>query len=110
MAYLVAFAVFLLLAAACWFAAVALYQGSVGGHPPAATPDYANLVGAAVVVNAVTGFVPNPAGFALGSLVWAVAVANLAVPAGRKVVLGGYLLAASVIARLAVLGILDVTK
>jgi len=64
------------------------------------------------VVGTVTllSFVPFPAGYILSVVAWAVAVYGfLELPTGRATVLEGYLSVASIVTRLVVLGVLDLT-
>jgi hypothetical protein len=106
--YLVAFLIFVALSAACWFASVALYKNTLGDTdatmPPGTTPTAAVAVGAA----ALTSFVEFPAGYLASLLVWAVAAfAGLGLSAGRAAVMFAYLAATSLVARLVVLGVMD---
>jgi hypothetical protein len=106
--YLLALAIFVALSAACWYGSVAVYRGTVGGPDPAASPDYHTTSAAAVGVTALTSFVPFPLGYVAGLVVWAVAAfGGVGLPAGRAAVLFLYLAAGSFLARLVVLGVMD---
>lgn len=108
MVYLLAFVIFVGLSAACWYGSVAVYRGTVGGPDPAASPDYHTTAAAAVGVTALTSFVPFPFGYLAGLLVWAVAAfGGLGLTAGRAAVLFAYLAASSFLARLVVLGVME---
>ena len=108
MVRLTAFLLFLAISWVCWFVAGALCRSTVDGPDPAATPDYKPIVFGAVSAAAATCLVPFPLGFALQSVVWAIAAFGfLDLPPGRKAVLWAYLVAVSVVERLVVLGVLD---
>lgn len=108
MVYLLAFGIFVGLSAACWYGSVALHRGTVGGPDPAASPDYHTTSAAAIGVTALTSFVPFPFGYLAGLAVWAVAAfGGLSQSAGRAAVLFGYLAASSFLARLVVLGVME---
>lgn len=109
MPYLVALLIFVALAAACWFVSVALYKNTIDDIALTASPDYTTTAAVAVGVAAVTSFVPFPGGYVAGLLVWAVAAfGGLRLPAVRAVVLFAYLAVSSLVARLVVLGVMDV--
>lgn len=111
MAYLLALVIFVALSAACWFVSLACYRGTVGGPDPAAAPAYPSTAAAAIGVSALTSFVPFPLGYLAGLVVWAVAAfRGLGLPGGRAAVLIAYLAASSYVARLATLGMLDLTR
>ena len=62
----------------------------------------------AVGVGALTSFAEFPAGYIAGLVVWAVAAfAGLGLSAGRATVLFAYLAISSFVARLVVLGVMD---
>ena len=110
MPHLVAFLIFVALSAACWAVSAALYKNTLGDPdatmPPGSTATAAVAVGAA----ALTSFVEFPAGYVAGLVVWAVAAfAGLGLTAGRAAVLFAYLAVSSLLARLVVLGVLDLT-
>jgi hypothetical protein len=108
-AYLVALLIFIGLSAACWFVSVALYKNTLGEPNPTTHPDSPATAAVAVGVAAVTSFIPFPGGYVAGLLVWAVAAfGGLGLPAGRAVVLFAYLAVSSLVARLVVLGVMDV--
>ena len=83
-----AFLIFIVLSAACWLVSVALYQATAGGPDPAAGPNYRRTAAVAVGAAALTSFVPFPAGYLAGLIVWAAAAfAFLGLPAGRAAIL-----------------------
>jgi len=88
--------VFAALAAACWYCSVAAYRATFAGPDSTETPIDESVALAAIVAVALTGFIPFPGGFIAGGLVWASAT-----------VLTGYLVAASFVERLLVLGVMD---
>ena len=109
MTYALALLTFVGLSAACWAVSVALYRSTLDAPNPAAA-DHAATPGIAVGVAALTCLVPFPAGYLAGLVVWAVAAfAGLGLPAGRAAVLFAYLAASSIVARLVVLGVLDMS-
>ena len=111
MAYPIAFLIFVALSAACWFVSVALYKNAVGDTAPTASPDDATTATIAIGAAALTSFAPFPAGYVAGLVVWGVAAfGGLGLTFGRAAVLFAYLAASSFVARLAVLGMLDVTR
>lgn len=96
------------LAAACWLCSVAVYRGTFADHRPTESPHYGTVGLAAIVVVALTGFIPFPGGFFAGGMAWAIAAyGGLGLPPARATVLTGYLVAASFIERLLVLGVMD---
>lgn len=100
--------VFAALAAACWYCSLAVYRATFDGPDPAADPNDASVALGAVVAVALTGFIPFPGGFIAGGVVWAVAAyCCLGLPPARATVLTGYLVAASFVERLLVLGVMD---
>ena len=108
MAYLGALLVFAALAAACWFASVAVYKGTFDGPDLATAPSYRLTAGLAIAVTSMTSFAPFPAGYVLGLVVWAVAAfGGLGRGAGRAAVLFAYLAIGSFLTRLLVLGFLE---
>ena len=108
MPYLVALLIFVALSAACWFVSVALYKRTLDDITLTASPDYTTTAAVAVGVAALTSFVPFPVGYVAGLVVWAVAAfAGLGLSAGRATVLFAYLAASSLVARLVVLGVMD---
>ena len=110
MAYALALLTFVALSAACWAVSVALYRSTLDAPDPAAAPGHEATPGIAVGVAALTCLVPFPAGYLAGLVVWAVAAfGGLGLPAGRAAVLFAYLAASSFVARLVVLGVLDLT-
>jgi hypothetical protein len=75
---------------------------------PAADPDHESTPGIAVGAANLTCFIPFPLGYVVGLVVWGVAAfAGLGLSAGRAVVLFGYLAASSFVARLVVLGVME---
>ena len=109
MLYLLALLIFVALSAACRFGSVALCRGTLAGPDPAASPGYPTTATAAVGAAALTSFVPFPAGYLAGLVVWAVgAFAGLGQTAGRAAVLLASLAASSFAARLVVLGVMEI--
>ena len=109
MSYLVALLIFVALSAACWFVSVALYKGTVDAVTLTASPDFTTTAAVAIGVVALTSFVPFPGGYVAGLIVWAVAAfAGLGLTAGRSGVLFAYLAVSSLVARLVVLGVMDI--
>lgn len=108
MAYLLALLIFVALSAACWAVSVALYRSTLDAPNPAAAPDHASTPGVAVGAATLTCFIPFPFGYLAGLVVWGVAAfAGLGLSAGRAAVLFGYLAASSFVARLVVLGVME---
>jgi hypothetical protein len=108
MAYLLALLIFVALSATCWFVSLACYRGTIAGSNPAAAPDYPTTAAAAVGVTALTSFVPFPFGYLASLVVWAVAAfGGLGLSAGRAAALFAYLAASSFVARLVVLGVME---
>ena len=96
------------LAAACWYCSVAAYRLTFKDHDPIDNPHYATVALGAIVAVALTGFIPFPGGFFAGGMVWAVAAYGcLGLPPARATALTGYLVAASFVERLLVLGVMD---
>jgi hypothetical protein len=107
-AYIVALLIFIALSAACWFVSVALYKSTFGDTILTAAPDASTTAVVAVGVAALTSFAPLPGGYIAGLVVWAVAAfAGLGLSAGRAAVLFLYLAVSSFVARLVVLGVMD---
>ncbi len=108
MVYLLALLIFVALSAACWFVSVACARGTGEGPDPAAAPHYRTTAAAAIGYAAVASFVPFPAGYVVGLVVWGVAAfTGLGLPAGRATVLFLYLAAGSYVTRLVVGGEMD---
>ena len=108
MVYPVALLLFVALSAACWAASVALYRGTTDAPPLPARPGYSATMALAVGAAALTSFVPFPGGYLAGLAGYAAAAfAGLGLPAGRAAVLFLYLAATSFLARLVVLGAMD---
>lgn len=108
MAYVIALLIFVALSAASWYVSVALYKSTFDAPDPAAAPDHADTPGVAVGAATLTCFVPFPFGYLAGLVVWGVAAfGGLGLSAGRAAVLFGYLAASSLVARLAVLGVME---
>ncbi len=108
MVYVLALLIFVALSAACWFASVACYRGTVAGSDPAAAPDYPATAAAAIGVASLTSFVPFPYGYVAGLVAWGVAAfGGLGLGAGRAAVLFLDLAASSFVARLVVLGVME---
>lgn len=108
MVYVLALLIFVVLSAACWFASVACYRGTVADSDPAAAPDYDTTAAAAIGIAALTSFVPFPFGYLAGLVVWAAAAfGGLGLTAGRAAILFAYLAASSFAARLVVLGVME---
>ena len=108
MVYLIALLIFIALSTACWAASVAQYKSTLDAPDPAAAPDHESTPAVAVGAATLTCFIPFPAGYVAGLVVWGVAAfCGLGLSAGRAAVLFGYLAASSFIARLVVLGVMD---
>lgn len=108
MVYLVALLLFIALSAACWFVSIALYKHTVAGSDPSAAPDYSTTAATSIGVCALTSFVQFPFGYLAGLVVWAMAAfGGLGLSAGRAAVLFAYLATTSFVARLVVLGFMD---
>lgn len=108
MVYLIAWLIFVALAATCWHVSLACLRGTVGEADATAVlphrPATALAVTAAV---SLTSFLPFPMGWAAGLLVWAAgAFAGSGLPAGRASILFAYLAMGSLVTRLLVLGVL----
>lgn len=108
MPYLVAFLIFVALSAACWFVSVSLYKNTLGDTDATTPPNSTTTAAVAVGAAALTSFIAFPAGYLVALLVWAVAgFAGLGLSAGRAAVLFAYLAVSSLVARLVVLGVMD---
>jgi hypothetical protein len=106
-AHFVCLLTFIALAAATWGVAVAVYRSTAGGPDPAAAPHYRLVRAAAVGAVALTSFMPFYLGYGFGVLAWfSAATAGLGLPAPRAALLVLYLAAASLVARLAVGGVM----
>jgi len=109
--YLLALLIFAILSAGSWFLAVAAYRSTVSGHDPVETPHYHRIAAVAVTLVSLVCFLRFPSGLGLSLIIWGLTVFGfLAIPAPRRVLLFAYLLVASVLERLIVLGVLDYTK
>jgi hypothetical protein len=108
MVYLIAWLIFVTLAAACWSVSVACLRGTAAeADATAVVPNRPVTALAAVGVISLTSFLPFPLGWAAGLLVWGVAAfAGMGLPAGRASILFAYLAAGSLLTRLLVLGVL----
>lgn len=108
MVYVLALLIFVALSGTCWFVSVACYGSTVAGSDPAAAPDYNTTAAAAIGVASLTSFVPFPYGYVAGLVAWAAAAfGGLGLSAGRAAVQFLYLAASSFVARLVVLGVMD---
>ena len=106
--YMLALLIFAFLSAVCWFVAVALYQSKFAGPMLSDTLGYRRTARLAVGATALTSFLPFPAGYLAGLVVWALAVfAGLGLPPGRATVLFLLLAAGSFVTRLIVLGVMS---
>lgn len=109
MPYLVALLIFVALSAACWFVSVALYRNTIDDTTLTTSPDYTTTAAVAVGVAALTSFIAFPHGYLAALVVWAFAAfGGLGLNAGRAAVLFAYLAAGSLVARLVVLGVMDI--
>jgi hypothetical protein len=107
MVYLIAWLIFVALAAVCWYTSIACLRGTAGEADAAAVPHRPLTALAVIVAVSLTSFLPFPLGWAAGLLVWAVAAfAGSGLPAGRASVLFAYLAMGSLVTRLLVLGVL----
>lgn len=108
MAYLYAFALFVGLAAACWYGSVIAYRGSGWTPDPAAAPDFRFVSIMAVGLTALTSFLPFPLGYLAGLVAWAItAFSGLGLPARKAFVFWLYLAVGSYLTRLLVRGVMD---
>lgn len=106
MVYLVAYALFLGLAAMSWICSIAFYRALFDSPSPAA--GYGRLAAIAIGLVALTGFIQFPAGYVAGSVVWAIAVYRfLPLPASRATALVSFLVAMGMVTRLLVVGVLE---
>lgn len=107
MVFVVAFLIFAALSAATWYVSVACFKATYGDNSGPAVAGCSAVSACAVGVVTLSGFVPFPAGYVAGLIIWAV-YGFLDLSTGRASVLVGYLAAASVVSRLVVLGVLSV--
>jgi hypothetical protein len=106
MVYVIAWLVFIGLAAACWHVSLACLRSTPGGESEAVRLRPTTALVAVFAVS-LTSFLPFPLGWVAGLLVWGVAVfAGLGLPARRAAVLFAYLAAGSLLTRLLVLGVM----
>jgi hypothetical protein len=106
--YVFALLIFIALSAACWYVSVALYKSTLDAPDPAAAPDNEDTPAIAVGAATLTCLIPFPLGYLAGLVVWGVAAfRGLGLSAGRAAVLFGYLAASSFVARLVVLGVME---
>jgi hypothetical protein len=109
MIFLGAFLIFVVLAAVTWAVAVALYQSWVGGPDLRHKQEYLGIATLAVVLVGLASFIPYLAGYLVCLAIWWVAAkVLLELPWPRAVALFLILAALSFVARLAVLGALEV--
>ena len=107
MVHLIAWLIFVALAAACWYMSIICLRGTAGEADAAVVPHRPVTALAAVGFVSLTSFLPFPLGWATGLLAWGVAAfAGSGLPAGRASVLFCYLAAGSLVTRLLVLGVL----
>lgn len=105
MVYVVALLIFLALSAAGWAVSADFYQYTFKAPDP--TAGHETTPGVAILLTALTCFIPFPGGYLAAVVMWAVAAfAGLGLPAGRAVVLWLYLAASSFVAHLVVLGVM----
>jgi hypothetical protein len=109
MVFVVAFLIFAALSAATWSVSVACFKATYGDNSgPAAVASCSAVSACAVGAVTLSCFIPFPAGYVAGLIIWAIAVYGfLDLSTGRASVLVGYLAAASVVSRLVVLGVLS---
>jgi hypothetical protein len=106
MVFVLAWLIFVALAAACWSVSLACLRGTGDGTEVAAVPHRPTTAVAAVLAVSVTSFVPFPVGWAAGLIAWGVAAFDgLSLPARRAAVLFAYLAVGSLLTRLLVLGV-----
>ncbi len=107
MVFVVAFLIFAALSAATWYVSVACFKATYGDNPGPTVASCSAVSACAVGAVTLSCFIPFPAGYVAGLIIWAVAVYGfLDLPTGRASVLVGYLATASVVSRLVVLGVL----
>lgn len=108
MVFVVAFLIFAALSAATWYVSVACFKATYGDNSGPTVAGCSTVSACAVGAVTLSCFVPFPAGYVAGLIIWAVAVYGfLDLSTGRASVLVGYLAAASVVSRLVVLGVLS---
>jgi hypothetical protein len=109
MVFVVAFLIFAALSAATWYVAVACFKATYGDTLGTSVADCSIVSACAVGAVTLSCFIPFPASYVAGLIIWSVAVYGfLDLSTGRASVLVGYLAAASVVSRLVVLGVLSV--
>lgn len=108
MVYFAALVIFLVIAAATWIAAVALYQFLLGEPDLRRDPNFTPAGAMAVLLVTLLSFIPFPWGYFLSLAVWwFMAKGILGLPWGRATALFVILAALSFLSRLAVLGVLS---
>lgn len=108
MVYLVALVIFAVVTAVIWFVAVALYQMLVGGSDLRLNPNFDATSAVAVLLVTLISFIPFPVGYLLSLGIWWLAAKNfLELSFGRAMILFLLLAALSIVARLAMLGVLS---
>jgi hypothetical protein len=107
MTYLLALLIFLVINAATWFVAVAVYQFLLGGPDLRHSPTFVGASTVSITLVTLISPVPSPAGYLLSLGVWALASwGMLELSRLRAGVLFFLLGALSFISRLAILGAL----
>ena len=107
MVYLLALMIFVGLSTACWFVSISLTQSTLGHTTPGELFQSRTTAILAIGIATLTCFLPFPAGYLAGLVVWAVATfGGLGIGATRAGVLFGYLAMTSFLARLIVLGVM----
>jgi hypothetical protein len=107
MVHVIAWLIFLALAAACWSLSLACLCGTPGGIDTAVVPHRPTTALVTVLAVSLTSFLPFPLGWVAGLIVWGVATfAGLGLPARRAAVLLAYLAAGSLLTRLLVFGVM----
>lgn len=107
MVYLIAWLIFVTLAAACWYVSLACLRVTAGEADAAAMPHRPTTALVAVLTVSLTSFLPFPLGWTAGLIIWGVAAfAGLSLPAQRAAILFAYLAVGSLITRLLVLGVM----
>jgi hypothetical protein len=109
MVFVTALLIFLAIAAITWAVGVTLYQSWLGGPELRQKRDYRGIVVLAVWLVALASFIPFLRGYVVSLAIWWCAVKLLLeLPWFRALALFGILASLSFVARLALLGALEV--
>jgi hypothetical protein len=106
--YILAFLIFAVLATVSWFVAVACFRSTFAAPDPSECPNYSLVRGVAIGVVTMMYFIPFPVGYYFSLVAWFSAVFGfLEMQALPGLVLFIYLAFASIVSRVAVLGVLN---